>query len=436
MKLSFLDWPIAKQLSEEKNPLSITRIRALSYSVHLRLLSTSILLALYIVDGNILEIKRVGFLMLVVVLYYIALARGLHWEKAIHIAIVIFYGVILSNLFVLENGFHLVSMQYVLIISIYGFYGLGNKWGAFYALGAMLPFLIYMFMENHFGVPIPWGPQGASMLTIMIQLFHNFFFFFIIHYYFFNSFYCTINALDNRTTELTASLAFLEDSQKKLEAEFTHQRLLLASISHDIKSPLRFLMTTTERLARTNPELPTVRAISQSSYRLYHFMKNLLEYTKFRYRNTLVKFSYLDVYELINQKFAIFAAEADSNANTFINAAEQDVILKNNLQLLSIILHNLIDNANKVTHNGTIEVAYIDDRETATLVVKDTGPGMDPLIIKWINSDSKVPNGGLDAESFGMGLVIVKEASALINARLFAEPNGEQGVAIHIILQK
>ncbi|MCE7065934.1 HAMP domain-containing sensor histidine kinase [Dyadobacter sp. CY326] len=433
---SILDWPVRKQLAEETNVLNIARIKVLTYSLHLRLVTTTILLALYIAEGHTFQIRRVACLLGIIGLYYLVLYLGLNWKKAIHIAILVFEGIILTNLFLFEHGFHLVTLQYVVIVSMYAFYGLGNRWGTFYSALGVAPFIIFMFIENQFGIDIPWGPREAEKVTVFIQLLHNFAFFFIINYFFFDSFYKTINALDARTIELTDSLTFLEDSQNRLQTEYSHQKLLLASISHDIKSPLRFLMATTGRLAKSHPDLPTVRAISQSSYRLYHFMKNLLEYTQFRYRNIRVTFVYLDVYELIEQKFAIFSGEAENSSNTFINSIEPGVILKNNLQLLSIILHNLIDNANKVTHHGTIEVAHIDHREKLHLTVKDTGPGMSPALIKWINSDEKVPSPELDPDSFGMGLVIVKEASALIQATLFAEPNGAQGACVHIIFQK
>lgn len=436
MNLSFIEWPVRKQLAEETNILNIARIKVLSLSLHLRLVSTIMLLALYLAEGHAYQIKRVAVLMGIIVVYYFALRFGLNWRKAIHIAILIFISIIWSNLFSYEEGFHVITLQYVVIISIYGFYGLGNKWGTFYSLFAILPFFIYMYLEHQLVTAIPWGPVGVSRMTIAILLLHNFFFLFLINYYFFDSFYSAISALDARTTELTSSLAFREDSQKQLESEFMHQKLLLASISHDIKSPLRFLMTTTGRLAKTNPDLPTIRAISQSSYRLYHYMKNLLEYTQFRYRNTRITFNYLDVHELVAQKFAIFIGDAESSGNKFLNSVPPGVILKNNVQLLSIVLHNLIDNANKMTNSGTIEVTHQDYRDSVHLIVKDTGPGMDPAIIAWMNSSEKLPGEDLDPDSFGMGLVIVKEVSALIHARLFVQPNETQGVAVSIIFQK
>lgn len=196
-------------------------------------------------------------------------------------------------------------------------------------------------------------------------------------------------------------------------------------------------MTTTGRLARNHPDLPTVRAISQSSYRLYHFMKNLLEYTEFRYKNASVQFTYLDLNEMVDQKFAIFTQDAEVNGNRFVNGVTPGVIIKNNPQLVGIILHNLIDNANKATNDGTISVTHEDFRDELHLIISDTGPGMDGSVSGWINSgDRQLPVSENVAQNFGMGLLIVKEISSLIRARLHAKPNIPHGTSVHIIFSK
>ncbi|MCF0073898.1 HAMP domain-containing histidine kinase [Dyadobacter sp. CY261] len=434
---TILEWPVRKQLEGEPNILNRARIKVLSYALYLRIFTTTLVLIFYLAENYRLQAVRVAILLGIAAIFYIALTLGFEWRKAIHTAVLIFMSIIWTNLFVFQNGFDLVTLQYVVIISICAFYGLGNQWGIVYSTVAVLPFVLYVLLGHHLGTNIPWGPNGSGRITIVILLFHNFIFLVLINYYFFSSFYDTISDLDARSGELRASLAYLEDSREKLELEYIHQKHLIASISHDIKSPLRFLMTTTGRLSRNHPDLPTVRAISQSSYRLYHFMKNLLEYTEFRYKNSSVQFTYLDLNEMVEQKFAIFTQDAEVNANRFVNSIPPGVIIKNNQQLVGIILHNLIDNANKATNDGIINVTYQDFRDELHLIVNDTGPGMDSSVSGWINSDARdLPVSGNVAQNFGMGLLIVKEISTLIRARLFATPNEPSGTSVHIIFSK
>lgn len=434
---SILEWPVRKQLETEPSILNRARIKVLSYALSLKILTTSLLLIFYQMEHHHVQAVRAAVLLGIIVVYYIAVSNGFPWRKAVHAAMAIFMAIIWTNLYVFQKGFDLVTLQYLVVVSVAGFYGLGNRWGVIYSTFAVVPFIAYVLAEQHLAGYISWGPHGSGRITIAIQLFQNFTLIVLINYFFFSSFYDTINDLDAKTVELRSSLQYLEDSRERLETEYTHQKHLIASISHDIKSPLRFLMTTTGRLARNHPDLSTVRAISQSSYRLYHFMKNLLEYTEFRYKNSDVQFTYLDMNEMVEQKFAIFTQDAEVNANRFVNEVTPGVIIKNNAQLVSIILHNLIDNANKATNSGTISVTYQDFRDELHLIVKDTGPGMDATVSEWINSDSKqLPGNGNAAQNFGMGLLIVKEISTLIRARLQAKPNGPNGTAVHIIFMK
>lgn len=434
---SILEWPVRKQLVGETSILNRARIKVLSYALNLKIVTTTLLLIFYQLEHYRLQAIRAAILLGIVVVYYIAVASGFQWRKAAHAAMLIFMVIIWTNLYYFQKGFDLVTLQYLVVVTVAAFYGLGNRWGVIYSSLAVVPFIAYVLLGHHLAGYISWGPQGSGRITIAIQLFQNFTLIVLINYFFFSSFYDTISDLDSKTVELRSSLEFLEDSRRKLEREYTHQKHLIASISHDIKSPLRFLMTTTGRLARNHPDLSTVRAISQSSYRLYHFMKNLLEYTEFRYKNTNVHFTYLDVNEMVEQKFAIFTQDAEVNANRFVNAVTPGVIIKNNAQLVSIILHNLIDNANKATNGGTISVTYQDFREELHLIVNDTGPGMEGTVSEWINSEAKqLPANENAAQNFGMGLLIVKEISTLIRARLHVKPNQPIGTSVHIIFSK
>ncbi|GGN04955.1 hypothetical protein GCM10010967_44970 [Dyadobacter beijingensis] len=434
---TFLEWPVRKQLKDEPTILNRARIKVLSYALHLKILTTALLLIFYILENYQLQAIRSGILLGIILIYYVAISTGYQWRKAVHAAMLIYLVIIGTNLYFFQNGFDLVTLQYVVIISVAAFYGLGNRWGIIYSTIAIVPFILFVLLGHHLGAYISWGPEGSGRITISILMFQNFTMLVLINYFFFSSFYDTISDLDARTGELRHSLVNLEESRRKLETEYVHQKHLIASISHDIKSPLRFLMTTTGRLARNHPDLSTVRAISQSSYRLYHFMKNLLEYTEFRYKNAGVQFTYLDVNEMVAQKFAIFIQDAEVNANRFVNAVPPGVIVKNNQQLVGIILHNLIDNANKATNGGTISVTHEDHRGELHLIVNDTGPGMDASVRDWINSDSReLPGSGNAAQNFGMGLLIVKEISTLIRARLLAEPNSPTGTSVHIIFAK
>ena len=436
MSLAFLEWPVRKQLATETNTLNRLRIKVLAYILHLRILSMAILLVFYLSGDYSQQTIRVAGLLVTSILFYVALSMGLPWKKAIHTAVMIFMLIIWGNLLLVDNFISLVTLQYAVILIVCAFYGLGSRWGVIYSFIVLLAFLTFLLTGHTVGSSIPLGAAGSVKIAVGLLLINDLIFLILVHYYFFSSFNETIRTLDARTVELTANLGLQQELQQKQKEEMVHQMHLLASISHDIKSPLRFLMITTGRLATSYPDLPTVRAISQSSYRLYNFMKNLLEYTEFRYKNTGITFSYMDLNELVAQKFEIFSAQAVNQSNTLVNEVSPGVIVKSNLQLVGIILHNLIDNANKVTSHGNIIVKVEDHRNELHLIVCDDGQGMNPEIRNWINSQAKVPGPDDNPQSFGMGLLIVKEISTLIKVKLLAVPFQPRGTAIHIIFSK
>jgi hypothetical protein len=159
MNLSFLEWPVRKQLALETSILNRARIKVLSYSVHLRLLTCAMLLVYYMANNYQFQTIRMAILTVVAVVFYIVLAMGWDWRKLIHAGILIFILIIISSLFFYQKGFHLVTLQYVVIISIYAFYGLGNRWGIIYSLAAVVPFVLYILFESMQVVEIPWGPE-------------------------------------------------------------------------------------------------------------------------------------------------------------------------------------------------------------------------------------------------------------------------------------
>ena len=68
--------------------------------------------------------------------------------------------------------------------------------------------------------------------------------------------------------------------------------------------------------------------------------------------------------------------------------------------LLKVLLDNLLSNAFQYTESGEVSVHYLND----TLVVKDTGPGIEPVISEKVTEPAVK---GSQSTGFGFGLSIV-----------------------------
>jgi signal transduction histidine kinase len=90
-----------------------------------------------------------------------------------------------------------------------------------------------------------------------------------------------------------------------------------------------------------------------------------------------------------------------------------------NNNILSIIIHNLLDNAIKNTDKGQIVINASSDDEKFTFWIKDTGIGMDnDLIQYYTNRFKNKESEKLILNNFGVGLHFVLELLIILNGNI------------------
>ncbi len=204
---------------------------------------------------------------------------------------------------------------------------------------------------------------------------------------------------------------------------------LIASISHDIRSPLRsieFASGKVPELVRKG-DLNLVETIgssvNESSKRVLLLLENMLSYVKSQMLGDSLAHDTFAVRSLVDEVAIIFNTSFKILENKFVNSVPDTLFLKSNRQLLKIILHNLIDDANKYTSGGSVIVTASHEGEVIRLLVTDTGPGLPEAILNWFNSDDD--NIYMDSSDnrpgiHGIGLVIVRELAGMLQVRIRA----------------
>lgn len=223
----------------------------------------------------------------------------------------------------------------------------------------------------------------------------------------------------SRTQELANNIHHLKDSQNQLEAQSNFQKRLLAAITHDIKSPLKYMMITGKQLyinPEQNPSLKEVaRAIYLSSRSMFYFTENLLNYSKLFVNDTQQDFKPLDLHHLVARKMDIFSEAGVHHNITFKNEIEKGTLVDTNGLILSVIIHNLLDNAVKFSVNGEVVFSSLKTASGITLVMTDEGVGLPPEIVDWLNFSKG------EEVSNGLGLKMIKELAPKIRVNIKAE---------------
>ncbi|MGX5819243.1 ATP-binding protein [Chitinophaga lutea] len=205
--------------------------------------------------------------------------------------------------------------------------------------------------------------------------------------------------------------ALVASKTRELQARSALQEKIIQSVSHNILTPLKYQQLLSKKIFETvEPEAATLtdmsRILNDHTHYLYHMVANLLRYLKSQIAEREVTEQLFFPAATAEAVLKIFTGIAREKGTRLINDIAPPLTLSGDEVLLSVILHNLTDNAVKVTTNGRITIASKTAGGGTALVISDTGPGMRPDLIQWFNHggsrDYPLAGGGI-------GLLIVKE---------------------------
>lgn len=246
-----------------------------------------------------------------------------------------------------------------------------------------------------------------------------------------------------RTADLSETISALRRSEEMLSRKTRLQQKLILAFSHDLKSPLMYLMITGQKLyerLKGTPDKVTdgVRVMYFSAFNMYHFTDNFLNYAKayFLQEDTVRETFLLNT--LFNEKIDIFKYIAESKNIAIHNLLTADVQVHTNRMLLSVIIHNLLDNAIKYTDEGHVTLSVKTSATHTQISVADTGMGMDETTKRQYADLFGIPAREAyenDGAGKGLGLQIVKELVHILKGELVIDSTEGQGTVVSIVLE-
>ena len=215
----------------------------------------------------------------------------------------------------------------------------------------------------------------------------------------------------------------IQISHGELNRQLQLRTNIMSAIGHDIRTPLKYLLVSAEYLqklmhnSKDDEVREAIAAITESTRIVLQLLENMVDYSKSVYLD--VAFNRVSIKKLIDEKLAIFSRLAEQQRTKIYSTVDESLIVQSNINLLSIVLHNLIDNAIKFTRDGVISVSAHDYAERTEIQILDSGPGFDECQLAWLNEYSmdqiKMQTTKTQA---GLGLLIVKELCEILGIRL------------------
>ncbi|GAA5116351.1 hypothetical protein GCM10023339_24790 [Alloalcanivorax gelatiniphagus] len=153
---------------------------------------------------------------------------------------------------------------------------------------------------------------------------------------------------------------------------------LIATISHELKTPLTAILGHAELIADRHPDLTSIDAIIRNAQRLSNLVANLLHYSRIQGRRETVRRA-VDLAELCEASvdlLSIRAKQAGVHLH-FDRPGPAPVVVFGDPEELARVIDNMVDNAVKYTpEDGAVSVTMTATDDEVSVDVTDTGLGI------------------------------------------------------------
>ena len=230
------------------------------------------------------------------------------------------------------------------------------------------------------------------------------------------------NEIIKAINKMTAELAGTET----LRTDF------IANVSHELKTPLAVMGNYATMLQKPGlseeDRVEYAKAVSQSSRRLAALITNILKLNKLENQQIFPKLDEYDLGEQLCENLLQFEEVWEKKNLNIETDIEDDVRIRSDAELLSLVWNNLISNAVKFTpEEGTIGVSLKTEGNLVIVSVSDTGCGIKPEVGQHIFEKFYQGDTSHATQGNGLGLALVKRVVDILNGEIGVQSVYGQG---------
>ena len=235
----------------------------------------------------------------------------------------------------------------------------------------------------------------------------------------------------------------LIEAKEKSEESNRLKSAFLANMSHEIRTPMNGILGFTELLKEAKltgeKQQKYISIIEKSGIRMLNIINDIITISKVESGQMEVYISVTNLNEQIAYIATFFKPMAKQKGIKIIfedSLPENEAKIKTDREKVYAVLTNLVKNAIKFTHGGTIEIGYVIKGKYLEFFVKDTGVGIGQEQKEIIFDRFRQGNESLtrDFEGAGLGLSISKAYVEMLGGKIWAESEVGKGSTFYFTL--
>lgn len=229
--------------------------------------------------------------------------------------------------------------------------------------------------------------------------------------------------------ELIASFNYMTEKLENLEMM---RKSFISNVSHELRSPLTSIRGFIEGvLDRTIPDDKRdfyLNLVREEVIKLNNLINQLLELSRLEWGKINLNLSTFKIYSVVAEELIKFEQRIEEKKIEVFLEVDENLVVKADRDLISRVVHNLLDNAIKYNKVGGKIYIYSEvENGKAYITIQDTGIGIPEKLQKLIwERFYKVDESRSLEKGVGLGLSIVKEIIKLHKQNIWVE--SEEGV--------
>ena len=215
----------------------------------------------------------------------------------------------------------------------------------------------------------------------------------------------------------------------------------VSNVSHEMKTPLSVMQNygTLLQGAELSQEkrIEYAKGVTDASRRMADMMTNILKLNRLENQQIFPKMEVFDLGEQLCECLLQYESVWEKANIEIETDIAEDVKVKADAELLSLVWNNLFSNAFKFTEaGGTVSVSLAATSHHAIVKVRDTGCGMTPEIGAHIFEKFYQGDTSHSTQGNGLGLALVKRVVDIMQGEINVESTVGKGKTFTVKIEK